>query len=351
MKNSILYIIVVAFATLLLASCEKEIEFKGEQTDPKLVVNCVCTVGEPVVAQLSKSYFFLDPDGNTEAPDATKVQLYVNDNYVGEMIRFEDSLWGKAGGDVLRSPQIKLFRNDYCPKTGDRIKITASAPGFDAVEACTSPMPEPAGCVISDFVLTGEPTFESWYDDDGCQSFHYIYKADVMLDVSDPNPGRTDYFVLNVAVEWQGEHQWNANVWAEYNDPVFGNGGLVLGELSENSNRNNSFTDLLFDGKTYKVKVPVKLNLYGYSAPDSVSPVLSMRVEHLTKEYYNYLTTVSLQGDEVMGAFAEPVHVFSNVQDGYGIVGGTNVSKAEYQLPLVESQPYMECGRGNNKHI
>ena len=60
MKNSILYIIVVAFATLLLASCEKEIEFKGEQTDPKLVVNCVCTVGEPVVAQLSKSYFFLD---------------------------------------------------------------------------------------------------------------------------------------------------------------------------------------------------------------------------------------------------------------------------------------------------
>ena len=127
--------------------------------------------------------------------------------------------------------------------------------------------------------------------------------------------------------------------------------GPVLGELSENSNRNNSFTDLLFDGKTYKVKVPVKLNLYGYSAPDSVSPVLSMRVEHLTKEYYNYLTTVSLQGDEVMGAFAEPVHVFSNVQDGYGIVGGTNVSKAEYQLPLVESQPYMECGRGNNKHI
>ncbi len=332
MKYNILSIIILASAMFFMASCEKEIEFDGEQTDPKLVVNCIGTVGEPVIAQLSKSYFFLDQNGVTTAPDGTKVQLYVNDNYLGEMIQYVDTL------NTMYASNVKLYRNDYCPKVGDKIKITASAPGFDAVEASTSPMPEQASCLVSDFVLTGKPDFYAACDDDSCWRFHAVYNANVMVEVSDPNPGQTDYFVLYAAVKWLGECQWESNIWVTYDDPVFGNEGPVLGELSENSNRNNLFTDLLFDGKSYKMKIPVILNLYGFSDPDSALPVLSIRLEHLTKEYHSYLNTSSQQGNMTMEFFAEPVHVFSNVKDGYGIVGGRNVSEVQYPLPLKEPQ-------------
>ena len=43
----------------LLTSCEKEIEFKGEQTDPKLVINSLVEPGKRVEASMSKSCFFL----------------------------------------------------------------------------------------------------------------------------------------------------------------------------------------------------------------------------------------------------------------------------------------------------
>jgi hypothetical protein len=57
--------ILLAISAILLASCEKEIEFNGEQTDPKLVVNSIVGTNEPVKAYISKSYFFLDYDENT----------------------------------------------------------------------------------------------------------------------------------------------------------------------------------------------------------------------------------------------------------------------------------------------
>ena len=68
MKTNILTLITVATA-ILLTSCEKEIEFNGEHSDPKLVINSVVEPGQPVSAAISKSFFFLDNDANTLAPD------------------------------------------------------------------------------------------------------------------------------------------------------------------------------------------------------------------------------------------------------------------------------------------
>ena len=57
MKNNILAFITIATA-IFLTSCEKEIEFKGEQTDSKLVINSIVETGQPVKARISKSVFF-----------------------------------------------------------------------------------------------------------------------------------------------------------------------------------------------------------------------------------------------------------------------------------------------------
>ena len=67
-------------SAILLASCEKEIEFNGEQVDPKLVINSIVEPGQPVKAYISKSIFFLDNDSNMQAPDDVVATLYVNGN-------------------------------------------------------------------------------------------------------------------------------------------------------------------------------------------------------------------------------------------------------------------------------
>ena len=52
MKTNILTLIAIITA-ILLTSCEKEIEFNGEQIDPKLVINSIVEPGQPVKANIS----------------------------------------------------------------------------------------------------------------------------------------------------------------------------------------------------------------------------------------------------------------------------------------------------------
>ena len=62
---------------------------------------------------------------------------------------------------------------------------------------------------------------------------------------------------------------------------------------------------------------------------------VSFMVEHLSKEYYNYLNTCN-QGDEYTQFFAEPIQTYSNVTNGYGIVAGRTVDTLWVNLPLSE---------------
>jgi len=91
MKTNLLTLITIVTA-VLLTSCEKEIEFNGEQTDPKLVINSLMEPGQPVNAAISKSFFFLDNHANTTAPDDLVATLYVNGNLLGEMTPHNDMM-------------------------------------------------------------------------------------------------------------------------------------------------------------------------------------------------------------------------------------------------------------------
>ena len=80
-------------SAILLASCEKEIEFNGEQVDPKLVINSIVEPGQPVKAYISKSIFFLDNDSNMQVPDDVVATLFVNGNRIGGLTRQPDTVW------------------------------------------------------------------------------------------------------------------------------------------------------------------------------------------------------------------------------------------------------------------
>ena len=102
--------IILAMTLNLLTSCEKEIEFKGEQTDPKLVVNSLVEPGKRVEASMGKSCFFLQTPPDMQAPADLQALLYVNGVLVGGMTPFADTVWEVYGDDyTVRSG----FYNDY----------------------------------------------------------------------------------------------------------------------------------------------------------------------------------------------------------------------------------------------
>jgi len=338
MKKTLLFVITI----ILFASCEKEIEFNGEQTDPKLVINSLLEPGQPIKASISKSFFFLDNEADTEAPDDLVAMLYVNGESLGEMTLTYDTvvsyeIWNPNESNSGRVQ--KVYTHDYCPVAGDIIKITASANGFDDVEATASPLPNEVVVQLDSEVTKWDSFYNYIYDDTIVLDslLEITARVNLTLNVTDPNPGQVDYFKIHIPRSKRdiAENHYVCNF--DYDDPVFGSAmpDNDIVDFSDLETRPEGvFTDMLFDGRSYQLRF--KLQLYitvneGEYDPDFF--LLPIRLQHVTKEYYNYLNTCD-QGEEIISFFAEPIQTYTNVEGGYGIVGGQTVDTLWYALPI-----------------
>ena len=341
MKTNILTLITVLLA-IFLTSCEKEIEFNGEQSDPKLVINSLVEPGQRVEASISKSYFFLDTP-NTAAPEDLVPSLYVNGNLIGEMTPYVDTIWELYGIDEYHL--LSGYYNDYCPQDGDIVKITASANGFDEAEGMTSALPKIVDCQMDVEVEEWHSAYYYPYFDE-----YGEYEEDSLLNVwgylnltftiTDPNPGKTDCFRLSTSKnnsDQDDENSWYVSF--DYDDPIFGTSSFMENDFFDASDLDTRpegvFTDLLFDGGSYQLKVKLyfQCDIDEVFDPDFFRT--SFMVEHLSKEYYNYLNTCD-QGDMSLQIWAEPIQTYSNVTNGYGIVAGRAVNTLWLDLPIEE---------------
>jgi hypothetical protein len=93
------------------------------------------------------------------------------------------------------------------------------------------------------------------------------------------------------------------------------------------------FTDVLFDGRSYQIKVPISVSLRRDDEYDPDFFRFGIALEHLGKEYYYYLNT-SKQIDEVLQFFMEPVQTYSNVKGGYGLVSGLSIDSLWFPVPF-----------------
>ena len=329
----------IAMTLGLFTSCEKEIEFNGDQTDSRLVINSIVAPGQRVEARIGKSYFFLDP-ANTAAPEDLVATLYVNGNRIGEMTPFVDTIWELWSLDDYHL--IPSYYNNYCPLENDIVKITASANGFEDVEGTTSELPKAVDCQMDVEVTEWHSGYTYPYYTEPNE-----FEEDSILDISgylnltftitDPNPGKTDCFRLitsrNSSMTVGDNRRY---ISFDYDDPIF-EAGMTENDFFDASDLDTRpegvFTDKLFDGGSYRLKVKVWFNCELAEDFDPDFYRVPFMVEHLSKEYYHYLNTCD-QGDEALQIYAEPIHTFSNVTNGYGIVGGRAVDSLWLDLPL-----------------
>lgn len=328
----------LAITLCAMVSCTKEIKFNGEQIDPKIVLNGLIEPSKTVCVNASKSVFFLDNEANTEAPDDLVATLYVNGTRIGEMTPHKDTIYYFDGWDyydAIPGKAITVFTHDYCPVAGDVIKITASANGFDEVEATTSPLPNEVSWRIASCQPTlWEVSFEEY---EGDTVWTIMGRYEISVEITDPNPGQTDYFRIHV--EGDSYYDYETGNYIAYNaiydDPIFGvnvsNSDFIDIDFQERPE--GVFTDALFDGRSYQIKLPLSV----YISYRNEFPIYTLQVpislEHLSREYYYYLNTCQ-QVSEIMQFFTEPIQTYTNVEGGFGIVGGRTADSLLFELPL-----------------
>jgi hypothetical protein len=117
--------------------------------------------------------------------------------------------------------------------------------------------------------------------------------------------------------------------------------------LSDNPQLNSQFVtvdggllvkDVLFNGK--EAVVGMRMD-YGYY-PSYFSGIRVV-LRSVSEEYYNYMATKELQDRTSGDPFAQPVNLYNNIADGFGIFAGLSSSTLEWsnpdQLAITEISP------------
>lgn len=315
-------------------ACENEIEFNGDEMQSMMVVNGFLSPDSIVKVHVTKSKFFLQDDSGFDNVNNANVQLWVNNELKG----------------VLTNAGNGYYTFNYTPKTGDKIKITASAGGLDDVYAETE-IPRAVPILAVDtfsipqsdqYYTSGTYTEYGGYDIDTLGVYHSI-KLNVKLTFKD-SLNFNNYYVLNAQIKQtlkDGSTRFAlSGFYSE--DLVFGGASVNNDVLdTEAVNQYYEFNDDLINGSTYKLSLYSFItNHEDFNKPDDggvdTNPVIKneliVSLISVSRSYYLYLKSMDALSNS-SDFLSEPVQVHSNIVGGIGILGGYNVYSRIISLP------------------
>ena len=304
---------------ILLFSCEKEIEFKGNEIKTMLVLNGLLVSNSLTSINLTESRFFLDDAISFKNIDNATVELWKDGNRI-------EKLSNKGEG---------YYVGKYVLKTGDNIRITASCEGFNPIE-CSTEIVVPTQIISVDTLNFKEDRqyyYNSDYTEIDSSSYYFYVNSDLYITLQDPKD-IPNYYRLNLFTKYTFSNGEILFFPATFNsdDLVFQKGNDISFVENNDFLKSTLFNDELFDGKDYKLKI--KASLWGSSkiyynpnnpdeSPDLVGTEIYIELQSLSYPYYMYLKTCDAQANMngVMEYFSEPVQIYSNVKGGTGILG------------------------------
>lgn len=306
---------------LLLAACEKDIEFNGEVTNPLMVINALVPQDSLFEIKITKSRFFMQHEDTFETVKDATVELFVNG----------------ALSETMSHAGNGRYISSYKVTEGDLVRLVAQAPHLKTTTAEMN-IASAANVVSLDtsvVIQSNWPIEDYNYDEEknvytyDTIGWNYTCTIHFKLIFSDP-PDMDNFYRLVVYKKeyYDSIHYYISPVWYEKSDLVFGENEQNSGGIIDDGDYNayGTFTDELFEGKNYPLTFSIDVNysyfldgnIVGYPYRSGPSDIF-IDFQTLSKSYYLYLVTSSKYTADDL--FAEPVQIHSNVMGGTGIVG------------------------------
>ena len=340
MKNLLFPFLV---ACLWLTACSEDffettIPIELPNQEPKITLNCLANEQEPFRLSLTESKGLLseeygfNPIRNATIEllaDGTPVgsfsyhgrEMVYEETYMPEPYTFIDS----AYYSFVTPPQVGQALPPYFvaqPNVTYTLKV--SAPNLESVETS---MHLPAAVAIQDLSVYPDAIVE-------VQNIDYTqYFLPIDVTINDPNDGEEHYYSLQIEpynlVDYDGSGVLDTIRMCN----CFHSNEVVFPKSNESDPFDSSspadqsytyyydetlFSNQLFKGET--VTLRVYTDFYEGQELLRIKATLST----LNKETYNYLSSRTLQQNVGENPFAEPVSVYNNVTNGFGIFGGSS---------------------------
>ena len=380
-NRHVLFLVIGILASL--SACEKEIRLHAVDYTPKIVMNGIISPDSVIEIAVSKSFLYTDTCTNKSLLKNASLALFVNGEQ-REIMRIErvDTIYGRDRLDHPYLAMITVFRSTMRPKIGDKIRVEASAEGFDPVWAETT-IPQPpvinrmdtSTFFTSKKIINGKEDYSyTPYDPSNYNPLEMenLYRnmrirASVTHSYSDNSP----YFTLqlktkiNEPASPSGTRENPLYIYTN-DDPIFKENyrNNILEELIEGGSsfkgiiypdlvlfsdklfRNNSYTLDFSITDYYTVQVvyleygedpgDAMYNPYDRSILEVLNPPIEVLFTVITPELYPYFKTRDYNPNtDLVGftMFSEPGITYSNVHGGIGIVGAISGTIARIHTP------------------
>lgn len=283
MKNVV--ILFVLFLTL--AACTEPIDIDYPEATENLVLNALISEGDTIKTTISKS----QPYTVIKSPpslDDGDLDLYENNSWVAKAYLCERELNSSFASDTSY-----IYCFDYVAKQNKKYTIEARTDEFEMIKGTTELAPK-IEVIVNPKTSS---TFIGFTIKDNPNEINYYH---FQLLSSDSTFGWTDQLITmstqDLTIEMIG---FNSEVVSIPDGENIGNYAFL--------------TDELFNGKEKNVLISLSF---------SGNPLnLSFRVQSCSRSYYEFLRTAYNRYTNTNDVISPPTQVFSNVSNGYGLVG------------------------------
>jgi Domain of unknown function (DUF4249) len=280
---------------LLLMACKKEIPFTGTLQKEFIVVNGFIQDDSIVKVSLSHStpaIGIVDTLANQITTGATLLltDISTNEKFTSDSVDIDGNFIFKTKGIKGHNYQLALNHPDY-------------------------------GVVTSSITSIPSPVSISEWDTSSIANTKGKGVKNKLLNFTFTDPIGKNYYVFKiVAIDTFEMVEKNVTIRVQDNTQISGktNGDFLF------------LDDALFENQTKSVSLNFRPSYYGSGSfgPSQFSLGTGMERKYrfefynVTEEVYNYLLSVSNSVQSRKNPLSEPVKVFTNITNGYGIFGG-----------------------------
>ncbi len=290
------FIKINALILLFFTGCETVVEIDIPVEAPSLVINSTLAVDSLIKIHISKSKHIL---GSVpfDVVDGAVVTILENETLLTTLVNSTNGWYIAA---------------DYKPKKGSTYNIKVEKEGFDTA---TAQVYIPLDTVkILSAKLESENTIlkVNFKDDNDKTNYYEIFVTKSYYDYS------YDYSTSSPVLIDSTFNSFPISI--ESNDPSL--------EEYQNYGQSIFFNDAFFNGQTYTMN----LDIFDYddsqnsSPPSQSKPVYKVYINNTSKSYYLHELSTLLKKWNTDDPFAQPVTVFNNIENGFGIFGGYNTA-------------------------
>lgn len=305
-------------AGFLLTACYRDIDLEEYRPEPTLVLNSILSPDTVVRVQVARTVFFTDHrETDTNVADA-EVKMCVNGGFT-ETLRYDET--------------SRMYLSDYHPVPGELISLEAESPLGHASGQGIIPEVVPIEGVRLTARTFDDPDQMYWTP--GGVTYGKSYEVTYFITFTDPSAERNFYFIR---VE-SGDGIAAETIDYSYDDVFLAQQESIDGITTDTGiygNEGRTFTDDLFNGNSYTLKIVEKAPLYtNDSRPRKII------LYSLSEDYYHYLTGIfntdeeSVNGSLTDLGLAEPSPHYTNITGGTGIVGGVQSRSVRVDLKSV----------------